>query len=181
MVPETITSDPRYPIGLSPQAGGAVTREQRDEALATLAEFPQQLRNAVAGLNHHELETPYREGGWTVRQLVHHLGDSHPVALFRTKLALTEDWPAIIGYPEARFAELHDALAAPIEWSLEMVEATHARWVMLLQSISEDQWQRGFVHPARGRMTLADSLMLYQWHSRHHLAHITHLRAARGW
>ena len=179
-IPTEINPDPRYPIGPSPQPAGPVSPGQRNDAIATLAEFPQQLRNAVAGLNHHELDTPYREGGWTVRQLVHHLGDSHPAALFRYKLALTESWPTIIAYPEDRFALLHD-YAAPVEWSLELVEATHARWVMLLQSLTEEQWQQGFVHPTRGRLTLAANLLIYQWHSRHHLAHITHLRAARGW
>ena len=173
--------DLRFPIGPSPQPTGAISPEQRESAISTLADFPQQLRNAVSGLSHHELDTPYREGGWTVRQLVHHLGDSHPTAFFRYKLALTEDWPTIIVYPEDRFAELHDSLAAPIEWSLEIVEATHARWVMLLQSMTEEQWQRGFGHRARGRLTRAANLLIYQWHSRHHLAHITHLRAARGW
>ena len=113
MAPETITPDPRFPIGPSPLPTGPISREQRDDAIATLADFPQQLRNAVAGLNHHQLDTPYRDGGWTLRQLVHHLGDSHPTALFRFKLALTESWPSIIVYPEHLFAELHDSLAAP--------------------------------------------------------------------
>ncbi len=168
-------------MGPQPQPTGPIARDQRDEAITTLADFPQQLRNAVAGLNHHQLDTPYREGGWTVRQLVHHLGDSHPTAVFRFKLALTEDYPHIVVYPEALFAALHDSVAAPIEWSLEIVEATHARWVMLLQSLTEPQWQRGFTHPQRGAMTLEANLLLYQWHSLHHLAHIHHLRAARGW
>ena len=181
MHPETTAADPRYPIGPSPLPTDPVSREQREDAIATLADFPQQLRNAVSDLSHHQLDTPYREGGWTVRQLVHHLGDSHATALFRYRLALTESWPTIIAYPEDRFAELHDSLAAPIEWSLEIVEATHARWVMLLQSMTEEQWQQGFVHPVRGRLTLEANLLIYQWHSRHHLAHIMHLRAAKGW
>ena len=178
---ENMPADPRYPIGPSPQPTGPVSANERDGAIATLADFPTQLRNAVSGLNHHQLDTPYRESGWTVRQLVHHLGDSHPTAFFRYKLALTEDWPTIIAYPEDRFAELHDSLAAPIEWSLEIIEATHARWVMLLQSLTEEQWEQGFVHPVRGRLSLEANLLIYQWHSRHHLAHITHLRAAKGW
>ena len=120
MHPETTAADPRYPIGPSPLPTNPVSREQREDAIATLADFPQQLRNAVSDLSHHQLDTPYREGGWTVRQLVHHLGDSHPTALFRYKLALTAPaaggdaaWPTIIAYPEDRFAELHDSLAAP--------------------------------------------------------------------
>ena len=184
MSPETPSSldDLRYPVGRSPlPASSSVTPAERAEAIAVLAEFPQQLRNAVSGLSHKQLETPYREGGWTLAQVVHHLGDSHPTALFRYKLALTLDWPTRIVYPEAAFAQLHDSLAAPIECSLEIVEATHARWVMLLQSMTGEQWQRGFIHPERGPMTLEANLMRYSWHSRHHLAHITHLRAAHGW
>ena len=178
-------TDPRYPVGRSPLPVDSVTPDQREAAIRTLAEFPEQLRNAVAGLTHQQLDTPYREGGWTVRQVVHHLADSHPTAVFRYKLALTTasgaPWPTIIVYPEDRFAALHDSLAAPVEWSLEIVEATHARWVMLLQSMTEADWQRGFVHPERGAMSLAANLLLYQWHSLHHLAHITHLRHAKGW
>ena len=180
MAPETAL-DPRFPIGAAPAPSASISPAQRDEAVITLAGFPQMLRNAVSGLNHHQLDTPYREGGWTVRQLVHHLGDSHPTALFRYRLALTESWPTIIAYPEDRFAQLHDYFGAPIEWSLEIVEATHARWVMLLQSLTEEQWQRGFIHPQRGRLTLAANLLIYQWHSLHHLAHITHLRHHKGW
>ena len=182
MAPASTSSsaDPRFPIGPSP-APAAVTLDQRSAAIDTLAEFPQQLRNALSGLDHQQIDTPYREGGWTVRQLVHHIADSHTMAVARYRFALTEDWPTIAVYKEAQWAELHDYLAAPPEWSLEIIEATHARWTMLLQSLTDAQWQRGFIHPQRGSLTLEQNLLIYQWHSRHHLAHITHLRHNKGW
>lgn len=172
--------DPRYPIGRFNRPETPVSTGLRADGVGTLAALPEQLRNAVEGLSDDQLDTPYREGGWTLRQLVHHIADSHMNAFSRCKLALTEDWPTISAYDERAWAELHDS-AAPVEWSLEMVEAIHARWVMLLQSLSEAQWERGFVHPERGRMALDAVTTLYAWHSRHHVAHITHLRAARGW
>ncbi len=173
-------TDPRYPIGRFQPVTGAVTRNELNNALMILSALPEQLRNAVDGLSDDQLDTPYREGGWTVRQLVHHIADSHMNAFSRFKLALTEDWPTIYAYNEAAWAKLHDS-AAPAEWSLEVVEAVHARWVMLLQSLDAEQFARGFVHPERGRMTLEQVTLLYAWHSRHHVAHITHLRAARNW
>jgi hypothetical protein len=174
--------DPRYPIGTLPRPAkdAEVDRDEVLAAIATLAELPEQLRNAVDGLDDYQIETPYRPGGWTVRQVVHHVADSHMNAFLRYKLALTEDWPTIKVYNEGAWAKLHDS-AAPVVWSLDIVEALHARWVMLLQSLSDADWQRGFVHPERGRMTLDRNTLLYAWHSRHHVAHITHLRAARGW
>jgi len=111
---------------------------------------------------------------------VHHLADSHMTAFHRIRRALTEDWPEVHGYNEAAFATLHD-VAAPVEWSLELVEGVHARWVMLLQSLTEEQWQRGFKHVERGRMTIEYATLMYGWHSRHHVAHITHLRTEQGW
>lgn len=173
-------SDPRYPVGRFQPADEPITPEMLANALLTLAAEPEQLRNAVEGLSDRELDTPYRDGGWTVRQVVHHVADSHMNAFSRFKLAMTEDWPTIYAYKEAAWADLHDS-AAPVEWSLEIVEAVHARWLMLLQSLSVQDWQRGFLHPERGRMTLAQVTLLYEWHSRHHVAHITHLRAARDW
>ena len=179
--PDDLQPDPRYPIGRFATPTGPVDAAQREDAMGVLGAFPEQLRNAVSGLNHAQIDTPYRDGGWTVRQLVHHVADSHAQAMFRFKMALSEDWPMVYGYPEAKFALLHDSAAAPLEWSLEMIEATHARWGMLLQSLTEEQWARGFTHSERGRTPLTTSLMLYRWHAQHHLAHITHLRAARGW
>ena len=171
--------DPRYPIGkfAAPQQ---ITRDERIGAIAALADLPTELRNALQGLKFAQINTPYREGGWTVRQLVHHIADSHMNAFIRVRLALTEDWPTIKPYNEAAWATLHDS-TAPIEWSLELLESLHARWVMLLQSLTEEQWQRGFRHPESGPMTIEYATLVYGWHSRHHVAHINHLRAAQGW
>ena len=171
--------DPRYPIGkfAAPQQ---ITQDERLSAIAALADLPTELRNALQGLKFAQINTPYREGGWTVRQLVHHLADSHMNAVIRVRLALTEDWPTIKPYNEAAWATLHDS-TAPIEWSLELLESLHARWVMLLQSLTEEQWQRGFRHPESGPMTIEYATLVYGWHSRHHVAHINHLRAAQGW
>jgi uncharacterized damage-inducible protein DinB len=171
--------DPKYPVGRF-VAPATITADERVNAIASLAELPEQLRNAVDGLSSAQLGTPYREGGWTVRQLVHHIADSHMNAFVRIRLALTEDWPTVKLFDEAAWAELHDA-HAPVEWSLELIEALHARWVMLLQSLSEAQWQRGYDHPENGRMTVELAALVYAWHSRHHVAHITHLRAKENW
>ena len=168
------------PIG-SPEFPAEITLEALRFAIETLADLPGNLREAVDGLAPSQLDTPYREGGWTVRQLVHHIADSHMNAFTRVRLALTEDAPAIKPYDEKAWATLHDSLAAPIEWSLELIEALHARWVMLLQSLAEPDWQRTFVHPERGPMSIEKATLLYAWHSRHHTAHITHLRAREGW
>jgi uncharacterized damage-inducible protein DinB len=172
-------TDPRYPIGKF-ERPEIITPEDRLNAIATLAELPEDLRNAVEGLSSGQLNTPYREGGWTVRQLVHHIADSHMNAFIRVRLALTEDWPTIKPYDEAAWAKLHDSVA-PIEWSLELIESLHARWVMLLQSFTEEQWKRGFRHPESGDTTLDVATLNYAWHSRHHVAHITHLRTKEGW
>lgn len=177
MPPELL--DARYPIGrFSPP--DPISADDRLTAIDTLAELPTHLRNAVQDLDHQELNTPYRDGGWTVRQLVHHIADSHMNAFMRVKLALTEDFPTIKPYDEKSWALLHDS-AAPVEWSLNLVEALHARWVMLLQSLDEAQWQRGFRHPERGTMSVERATLLYAWHSRHHTAHITHLRQREDW
>jgi hypothetical protein len=172
-------TDPRYPIGRF-ERPETISSEDRANAIATLAELPEQLRNAVEGLGSAQLNTPYRDGGWTVRQLVHHIADSHMNAFIRVRLALTEDWPTIKPYDEKAWATLHDS-AAPIEWSLELIESLHARWVMLLQSFTEDQWIRGYRHPENGKSTLDLVTLLYAWHSLHHVAHITHLRVSEGW
>ena len=171
--------DPRYPIGKFAKPG-TITPDERNGAIASLAELPEQLRNAVNGLDAAQLDTPYRDGGWTLRQVVHHVADSHMNSFIRIRLALTEDWPVIKTYEEAAWATLHDS-TAPVEWSLELIESLHARWVMLLQSLDEAQWQRGFRHPESGPSTVERAALMYAWHSRHHLAHITHLRAAKGW
>jgi len=172
-------SDASYPVGRF-KAPETISSGERADAIATLAELPEKLRNAVDGLSFAQLSTPYREGGWTVRQVVHHVADSHMNALIRVKLGLTEDWPTIKPYDEKAWATLHD-MAAPVEWSLELIESMHARWVMLLQSLDEQQWKRGFNHPEGGPMTVEVATLLYAWHSRHHVAHITHLRAREKW
>ena len=173
-------ADPRYPIGRfhPPVSVDALTLE---EALQTLGELPQSLRTAVEDLAPDQMATPYREGGWSVRQVVHHVADSHMNAYMRFRFALTEDAPTIKPYNEAAWARLHDADDAPVEWSLDLLEALHARWLMLLRSLTKAQWQRTFVHPENGVVPLQTAALMYAWHSRHHTAHITHLRAAKGW
>jgi uncharacterized damage-inducible protein DinB len=172
--------DLRYPIGRF-VAPAASTASVRAAHIQTLRLLPEKLGAAVAGLNQSQLDTPYREGGWTVRQLVHHVADSHAMSYTRFKLALTEDWPTIKPYDEAAWAELADARTLPIDVSLKWIAALHARWVTLLESMSEEDFERGFNHPEMGRQNLARSLALYDWHSRHHTAHITALRARQGW
>ena len=171
--------DPRYPLGRF-ETPASVTPEDRRFAILTLAELPEQMREAVRSLDEDQRNTPYRAEGWTVRQLVHHVADSHTIAFYRLRLALTEDWPVVQGYNEKAFATLAD-VQAPLEWSLEIIESVHARWVMVLQSLTDEQWARGFRHAERGPMRLDTATLLYAWHSRHHVAHITHLRAQQGW
>lgn len=170
----------RYPIGRfspPPSTAPAIRAAQ----IQTLRMLPANLRAAVSGLKETQIDTPYREDGWTVRQLVHHIADSHVNSYVRFKLALTEDWPTIKPYDEAAWAELADSRKLPIEPSLELTAALHTRWVALLESMSDQDFQRGFNHPERGRQDLANALALYEWHSRHHTAHITGLRARNGW
>ena len=171
--------DLRYPIGRF-QAPAEISSDDRLLAIATLAELPSELHNAVRGFDGEQLDTPYRVGGWTVRQVVHHLADSHMNALTRVKLALTEEWPTIKPYDQEAWARLHDA-AGPIEWSMELIENLHARWVMLLQSLSTAQWARGYLHPENGRETLDGVMLRYAWHSRHHVAQVQRLRQREGW
>ena len=171
--------DPRYPIGKFRR--DAVDLANHDSAIATLAELPAKMRSAVEGLGASQLEMPYRESGWTVRQLVHHVADSHMNAYIRIRLALTEDWPTIKPYEEKAWAELSDAKSAPIDLSLEVLDGLHARWTLLLKSLTDAQWQRGYVHPVNGRQTIAEATALYDWHSRHHVAHIVELRKRKGW
>lgn len=171
--------DPKYPVGrfVRPEK---VTPHERMAAIAALAELPGKLSRAVEGLSREQLDTPYREGGWTVRQLVHHIADSHMNAFVRVRLALTEDWPTITPYDEKAWAVLRDS-AAPAGWSVSLIENLHARWVMLLESLTDEQWERGMKHPVNGPLTIAMATLLYAWHSRHHVAHITRLREREGW
>jgi uncharacterized damage-inducible protein DinB len=170
----------KYPLGKFARPA-EFTPEVRRQSIAVLTALPTQLRAAVQGLDQAQLDTPYREGGWTVRQLVHHMADSHMNAYVRFKLALTEDWPVIKPYKEALWAELADS-QKPIESSLSLTAALHERWAALAESLSEEDWQRGFVHPEHDRrQTLEHALVMYDWHSRHHTAHITELRRREGW
>jgi len=172
--------DLRYPIGelvLVPD----LTESQRPELIDAIRETPGHLASAVAGLTAAQLDTPYRPGGWTVRQVVHHVPDSHMNALVRFKLALTEERPTIKTYDEARWAELADAKSTPIEPSLALLENLHKRWDQLLRSLTPDQWSRKMQHPEMGLVTLDGYLQVYAWHGRHHVAHITALRQRNGW
>ena len=174
-----VTADPKYPIGRF-QRPETITPHDRMAAVAALAELPGRLAAALDGLNREQLDTPYREGGWTVRQLVHHVADSHMVAYVRMRIGLTAE-PVAFDYNEKAWAELHDS-AAPVAWSATLLENLHARWVMMLESLSEDQWKRVvFQHPVRGPLTTEFMVLLYSWHARHHVAHIMHLRERMGW
>jgi hypothetical protein len=172
-------ADLRYPIGDFNRATADVTNHP--SSIATLAALPANLRAAIHGLSGAQLDTPYRDGGWTVRQLVHHVADSHMNAYVRVRLALTEDWPTVMAYDEKRWAELPDARTAPIEISLELLEGLHARFVSLLSSLSDEQWHCGYNHTENGRTTVAEAVALYDWHCRHHVAHIVELRKRNGW
>ena len=173
--------DLRFPVGRFRMPSRAEGRE-REEWIGEIAALPKAMRAAVAKLSPEQLDTPYRPGGWTVRQVVHHVPDSHMNAFTRFKLALTEETPTIKPYDEAAWAELGDVAATPIESSLTLLDALHARWVHLLRSMRDDQWQRGFRHPEQGRVfSLDQALALYAWHSRHHVAHVTRLRERSGW
>jgi uncharacterized damage-inducible protein DinB len=166
----------RYPIGRFDPAAAA-TREEQIDAVRRL---PERLRSAVAGLDDAQLDTPYRDGGWTVRQLVHHVADSHANAYIRFKLALTEDDPTIKAYDEGAWAKLPDS-RLPVDVSLAFTTAVHARLVSLLESMSDADFDKTFRHPERGPLTLKSNLALYAWHSKHHTAHITRLRERMGW
>jgi uncharacterized damage-inducible protein DinB len=155
--------------------------EERRQWIAEIAACPARLRAAVAGLTAAQFDTPYRPGGWTVRQVVHHVPDSHLNAYVRFKLALTEDSPTIKPYDEAAWAELPDTAATPIEVSLDLLESLHARWVRLLESMTEADFARRFHHPESGTMSLDTYLSGYALHCRHHVAHITRLRGRMGW
>jgi uncharacterized damage-inducible protein DinB len=149
--------------------------------IGQIAEAAAAVRASVSGLTEGQLDTPYRPGGWTVRQVVHHLPDSHMNSYVRFRLALTEEEPAIKTYREDRWAELPDARGGPIEASLALLEALHQRWTLLLRSLAEADWARTFRHPELGLMTLERTVALYAWHGRHHVAQIAALRRARGW
>ncbi|MGB6823580.1 MAG: putative metal-dependent hydrolase [Candidatus Acidiferrales bacterium] len=170
----------RYPVGKF-QANAAPTEDDRRKLIAQVEEAPKRLRAAVKGLTREQLATPYRDGGWSVQQVVHHLADSHMNAYVRFKLALTDDEPTIKPYNETRWAELSDSKTTPVETSLAMFDALHERWLHLMRGMSAAEFSRKMKHPERGAMSLDDTLGLYAWHGRHHVAHITGLRERKGW
>lgn len=172
--------DLRYPIGKF-KPNEPFTDGERQKLIDEIEEVPSVLRSAVEDLTSEQLETPYRPDGWTVRQVVHHLPDSHLNAYIRFRLALTEDVPTIKPYDEARWAELTDARSADIGISLDLLESLHQRWVLLLSSMSDRDCARRLNHPEQGIVTLDRFIGLYAWHGRHHIAHITSLRERNGW
>ena len=175
-----MTQDLRYPIGAF-QRVEELSDAQRASRISEIEEAPARLSAAVADLTQPQLDTPYRPGGWTVRQLVHHIADSHMNAFTRFKLALTEIEPTIKTYEESLWAELADTRTPPIEPSLAIVENLHKRWVILLRSLQPTDWPRKFRHPEWGLQTVDFLLAQYAWHGRHHVAHITSLRERSGW
>ena len=173
-------TDPRYPIGrFAPPS--EFTTESRAAALAAISACPDEVRRATRGLSAEQLDTPYRDGGWTVRQVVHHLPDSHMNAYVRHKLAVTEESPTIRPYREELWAELPEAKSAAIELSTVLLTALHTRWALFLRALPEAAFARTLVHPDSGPMALDRSLALYAWHGRHHVAQIDALRDRRGW
>jgi len=170
----------RYPLGtfVLPPSG---TAEERGRWIADIAAAPVRLRLAVAGLSEAQLDTPYREGGWTVRQVVHHLAESHLVAFTRMKFALTEENPVARSYDESRWVELPDYIATPLEVSLTLLEALHARWIHLLNGLTAEQFARSFGHPTFGLIRLDQHVARSAWHGRHHVAHVTALRDRMRW
>jgi uncharacterized damage-inducible protein DinB len=180
MVPLSNATDPRFPTGRF-QFDLRVTDQTRQHAIAAIREAPSALRAAVRGLDDAQLNTPYRDGGWTVRQVVHHVPESHMNAYIRFKLALTEDNPTIKPYDEAAWSKLPDVPRAPIETSLALLDALHQRWVTVLELMTPQEFERPLVHPEIGRIPLDHLLQMYAWHGRHHVAHITTLREREAW
>ena len=172
--------DPRYPIGDFAMPA-QVSPVRRQQAIEEIAAAPSKIRAAVKGLSDSQLDTPYRDGGWTVRQVVHHVPDSHLNAYVRLKLALTEDKPTIKPYNEAAWAELADSKSTPIEVSQTLLDAVHVRFVHLWRSLKTEDFARKLVHPEHGERTLDWLLFVYEWHGKHHTAHITELRKLKGW
>jgi uncharacterized damage-inducible protein DinB len=172
--------DLRYPVGKF-NIDEEITEGQRGRLIDQIAEAPAKLRAAVEGLSTEQIDTPYRPGGWTVRQVVHHVPDSHLNSYTRFKLALTEEEPTIKPYHEDRWAELDDARTAPLEISLALLDSLHERWVLLLRSLKPADFARTFRHPELGVVTLEKNVALYAWHGRHHVAHITSLRERMKW
>lgn len=177
-----MTSDVlRYPIGPFTSVGRPLTADERTRRIDAIAAHPARMRAAVAGLTDEQLDTAYRKGGWTARQVVHHLMDSHLNAYVRFKLGVTEDRPTIGTYQEQDWAELPDARSGPVEGSLSLLEHLHARWVSFLRTLEDDDFRRPLLHPEIGEVTVDVLLEIYGWHGPHHEAHITGLREREGW
>jgi hypothetical protein len=162
----------RYPVGRLPRRAAPLDARERAEMIAVIEQAPARFRALVAGLTDPQLDTPYRPGGWTIRQVVHHVPDSHVNAYVRMKLAVTEKDPAIRTYEEAQWAELPEAKTGPIEMSLALLDALHTRWTAFLRALPASDFGKAFVHPQWGRVTVDESLVMYAWHCRHHAAHI---------
>jgi len=171
--------DLRYPVGTF-QYSGPNTPDQRQALINQIAETPARLREAISGLSSEQIETTYRPDGWNVRQVAHHIADSHMNAFSRFKLALTEENPTIKPYDEAEWANLADS-HGPIDMSIVLLDALHSRWVLLLQSLKGADFDRAYNHPEMGLVSLDKGITLYAWHGRHHVAHITSLRERMGW
>jgi len=170
----------QYPIGEYIPSQG-LSAEERAAAIDTLAALPRQLAAALDSLHDSQLDAPYRPGGWTIRKLVHHIADSDLTAYSWMRLALTGDWPTVFDYDPAALAELPDSSLAPAV-SLQLIESLHRRWVLTLRAVPEGDWSgRGYIHPETGRCALEQALAMYDWHSRHHLAHIVNCRQRHGW
>jgi uncharacterized damage-inducible protein DinB len=162
----------RYPVGKFERLNAPLDRAARERHLKTIEDTPARLRALVASLSDAQLETPYRPGGWSIRQVVHHVPDSHMNAYIRMKLAATEDAPTIRPYEEQLWAELPEAKSGPVEMSLALLEALHRRWLAFLRNLSDEQLARTFLHPEWGRVTIGEALAMYAWHCRHHTAHV---------
>jgi uncharacterized damage-inducible protein DinB len=173
-------TDLRYPTGKF-EWKGSNSPGERKQFIEAIAETPARLRAATIGLSEQQLDTPYREGGWAVRQVVHHVPESHMNAFIRCKWTLTEDNPLIKAYDQDSWAKLPEVRSTPVEASLRLLESLHARWVPLLHSLSEQDWKRTFRHPESGEQPLDRLLAMYAWHGPHHVAQITSLRERMAW
>ena len=172
-------SDPRYPVGKF-ESRSNLTAPERQSMIEDIAATPARMRDAVRGLTESQLDTPYREGGWTVRQVVHHVPDSHLNAYIRFKWTLSEDHPTIKAYDQDAWAKLPDTRLTPVAVSLDLLDAVHKRLVVLLESLQPEDWTRPLTHPENGEMTLDRVLQVYAWHGRQHVAHVTELRKRAG-
>ncbi len=175
-----MTADLAYPTGKFSKPT-EFTPELRARWIAAIASTPAEFRAAVSGLNDEQLDTPYRPGGWTVRQVVHHVPDSHVNAYVRFKLALTEDVPTVKPYDEAAWALLEDTKSTPVDTSLTFLDVVHDRWLRIIRSLDASAFERRYRHPDTGNHSLDYMLAMYAWHGRHHTAHVTGLRERMGW